>query len=65
MSKQVVTILGWLNVISDILVQGRGMCVKECGLNFGVVVFIVFNNTKIDFLGGKGNCKISRMTNAC
>ena len=41
-----------------------GNDVKECGLDFGSVVFAVLNSTKIDFLGDKGNHGIGKMTNA-
>jgi len=39
----------------------KGIGVKECGLDFGMVVF---NNTKIEFLGDKGNRRIGKTTNA-
>ena len=39
----------------------EGIGVKECGLDFGMVVF---NNTKIDFLDDKDNRRIGKTTNA-
>ena len=44
--------------------SSEGIGIKECGLDLGMVVFVVLNSTRTDFLGGKDNRRIGKMTNA-